>query len=44
MKVLLAPVVTSDDRSASTIYTESLESLQPPQIHSYYKRIIPSLT
>ena len=44
MKVLLAPVVTSNDRSASTIYTESLESLRPPQIHSHYKRIIPSLT
>ena len=41
MRLLLAPAVTFSDRSTSTIYTESL---QPPQIHSHYKRIIPSLT
>ena len=41
MRVLLAPAVTSSDRSTSTIHTESL---RPLQIHSHYKRIIPSLT
>ena len=41
MRVLLAPAVTSNDRSTSTPYTESL---QPPQIHSHYKCIILSLT
>ena len=37
----MAPAVTSNDRSTSTPYTESL---QPPQIHSHYKCIILSLT
>ena len=41
MRLLLAPAVTFSDLSTSTIYTESL---QPPQIHSHCKRIIPSLT
>ena len=41
MRVLLAPTVTSSDRSTSTIHTESL---RPLQIYPYYKRIIPSLT
>ena len=36
MRVLLAPVVTSSVRSTSTSYTESL---RPPRIHCYYKRI-----
>ena len=36
MRVLLAPAATSNDRSISTPYTESL---QPPQIHSHYKCI-----
>ena len=41
MRLLLAPTVTSSDRSTSTIHTESL---RPLQIYPYYKRIIPSLT
>ena len=34
MRVLLAPAVTSRDRSTSAIHTESL---RPPQTHSSYK-------
>ena len=41
MMVLFAPAVTSSDRCTPTIHTESL---QPPQFHSHYNRIIPSLT